>query len=276
MFAKLLKYDLRAVFKYWWMAAVASAIIAALGGICISIVNVDYTKYGALQTIATLGIVLAVIGIVIFFTLSEILVLVRFYKNFYSDEGYLTFTLPVKKSQLLNSKLVMSLVFYVASTIVLAFDALLMLALGFADEFFSAYFWKEFWRVVTEVTDVLGGYTVVYIIEALVAFVVLWLFSALAIFVCLTVSSVLVHKHKVLAAVGIYYVASGVITGVIEALILQFNFYVVFEKIAALPKDNCLAAVAFLILAAIAAVGIGAVGLYMLHSWLLDKKLNLE
>lgn len=95
MFAKLLKYDLRAVFKYWWMAAVASAIIAALGGICISIVNVDYTKYGALQTIATLGIVLAVIGIVIFFTLSEILVLVRFYKNFYSDEGYLTFTLPV-------------------------------------------------------------------------------------------------------------------------------------------------------------------------------------
>ncbi len=36
---------------------------------------------------------------------TSILIAVRFYKNLYSDEGYLTFTLPVTKSQILISKI---------------------------------------------------------------------------------------------------------------------------------------------------------------------------
>ena len=39
MLKKLLKYDLKSVFKYWWIAAVTSIGLSALGGLCISIVS---------------------------------------------------------------------------------------------------------------------------------------------------------------------------------------------------------------------------------------------
>ncbi len=276
MFAKLLKYDLRAVFKHWWIAAVASIAVAAIGGVCISIVNVNYTSYGALQTIATLGLVLSIIGIVIFYVLSELLVLIRYYKNFYSDEGYLTFTLPVSKAQLLNSKLVMSLTVFIVSTVVLFLDIGIMLCIGYADEIFKPYFWEQIFAVIKEITGVLGGYTAVYIIEAIIALFTLWVFTALAIFICITISSMLVHKHKVLAAVGIYYLASGILSGIIEVLVLRFNFYYVIQKIVELERVPCLSSVAFLLLGGIAAAGIATALLYMLHVWLLERKLNLE
>lgn len=276
MFAKLLKYDLRAVFKHWWIAAAVSVLVSALGGVCISIVNVNYTSYGALQTIAILGIVLSVIGIVLFYVLSELLVLIRYYKNFYSDEGYLTFTLPVSKSSLLNSKLLMSLIVFVVSTVVLFLDIGIMLMIGYADEIFKPFFWEQIFAVIADITKVLGGYTAVYIVEGIVALLTLWVFTALAIFLCITVASMLVHKHKVLAAVGIYYVATGVISGLIEVLILRFSFYHIIEKIVELQRVPCLNSVTFLILGGIAVAGIASALLYMLHVWLLERKLNLE
>lgn len=276
MFAKLLKYDLRAVFKHWWIAAAVSVLVSALGGVCISIVNVNYTSYGALQTIAILGIVLSVIGIVLFYVLSELLVLIRYYKNFYSDEGYLTFTLPVSKSSLLNSKLLMSLIVFVVSTVVLFLDIGIMLMIGYADEIFKPFFWEQIFAVIADITKVLGGYTAVYIVEGIVALLTLWVFTALAIFLCITVASMLVHKLKVLAAVGIYYIATGVISGLIEVLILRFSFYHIIEKIAELQRVPCLNSVTFLILGGIAVAGIASALLYMLHVWLLERKLNLE
>ncbi len=276
MFAKLLKYDLRAVFKHWWIAAAVSVLVSALGGVCISIANVSYTSYDALQTIAILGIVLSVIGIVLFYVLSELLVLIRYYKNFYSDEGYLTFTLPVSKASLLNSKLLMSIIVFVVSTVVLFLDIGIMLMVGYADEIFKPFFWEQTFAVIADIIRVLGGYTAVYIIEGLIALLVLWIFTALAIFLCITVASMLVHKHKVLAAVGIYYIATGVISGLIEVLILRFSFYHIIEKIVELQRVPCLNSVAFLLLGGIAVAGIASALLYMLHVWLLERKLNLE
>ena len=137
MFAKLLKYDLRAVIKYWWIAAVSSLGLSVIGGVCINIITVDYTSFQALQSIAILGLVISIIGLCVFGVLSEILILVRFYKNFFSDEGYLTFTLPVRKTQLLNSKLLMSVIFTASATLVILFDIFLMLAVGIPEEIFN-------------------------------------------------------------------------------------------------------------------------------------------
>ena len=39
-----------------------------------------------------------------------IFVFIRYYKNFFTDEGYLTFTLPVKRSTLLNAKTVNAMI----------------------------------------------------------------------------------------------------------------------------------------------------------------------
>lgn len=276
MFAKLLKYDLQSILKHWWIAAVVSACVAFAGGICISIANVNYTSYSVLQDIAQLGIVVCCIGLAIFYVLSEILVFMRFYKNFYTDEGYLTFTLPVKKSQLLNSKTLMSLIVYVATALVLAFDVVLMFSVGIGDEIFKDYIIRDILRTIREIIDIVGLYIPVYMIEAVILFVALRVLSALSIFICLTISAVIVRKHRVLAAIGIYYLLGGAVTGFVQTVLLRYNFYRVFERLSELEKPQVLCSVmliGFLVIGVAVAV---STALYMAQNWLLDKKLNLE
>lgn len=276
MFAKLLKYDLQSILKHWWIAAVVSVCVAFAGGICISIANVNYTSYSVLQDIAELGIVVCCIGLAIFYVLSEILVFMRFYKNFYTDEGYLTFTLPVKKSQLLNSKTLMSLIVYVATALVLAFDVVLMFSVGIGDEIFKDYIIRDILRTIREIIDIVGLYIPVYMIEAVILFVALRVLSALSIFICLTISAVIVRKHRVLAAIGIYYLLGGAVTGFVQTVLLRYNFYRVFERLSELEKPQVLCSVmliGFLVIGVAVAV---STALYMAQNWLLDKKLNLE
>ena len=106
MLKKLLKYDLKSVFKYWWIAAIASLGLSAAGGFCISVMMAEKDVPALIAVLIVLTLLFSIIGIVAFSILSYILLYVRFYKNFFTDEGYLTFTLPVKRSQLLNSKLI--------------------------------------------------------------------------------------------------------------------------------------------------------------------------
>ena len=108
MLKKLLKYDLRAVFRLWWVMAISSLGLAVIGGICLhTLIGVGVDERSTIITIvAALGMLATVIGLSAFLVVTVILIYVRFYKNFFTDEGYLTFTLPVKRSQLLNSKLI--------------------------------------------------------------------------------------------------------------------------------------------------------------------------
>ena len=276
MFAKLLKYDLQSILKHWWIAAVVSVCVAFAGGICISIANVNYTSYSVLQDIAELGIVVCCIGLAIFYVLSEILVFMRFYKNFYTDEGYLTFTLPVKKSQLLNSKTLMSLIVYVATALVLAFDVVLMFSVGIGDEIFKDYIIRDILRTIREIIDIVGLYIPVYMIEAVILFVALRVLSALSIFICLTISAVIVRKHRVLAAIGIYYLLGGAVTGFVQTVLLRYNFYRVFERLSELEKPQVLCSVMLIGFLVIGVAVVVSTALYMAQNWLLDKKLNLE
>ena len=52
---------------------------------------------------AMLLVIACVMAIIASAVVTELLVFVRFYKNFFTDEGYLTFTLPVSRKDLLLS-----------------------------------------------------------------------------------------------------------------------------------------------------------------------------
>ncbi len=275
MFQKLLKYDNRAVFKYWWIAAASTLAFSLLGGLCIQILDVDYTDHESIQVLAGLGLALCVIALFVFLTLSEILVLVRYYKHFFTDEGYLTFTLPVKKTSLLDSKIAMSLIFTFSSLIVLLFDAFIMLATGMPEDVFNIKTWQEIFAVITDIFQTLGAYSAVYIILGLGILVMSTAAQMMFIFVCITVGACITQKHKVLCAIGIYYGANAVISFVMQLLSIG-GVFTVAELIDALPEGQtffCVAMVLFGILGITVAV---AAGLYLLLTYLLDKRLNLE
>ena len=110
MLKKLLKYDIRAVAGLWWIGAVVSVGASILGAILMRFsiaVSDSNTPSVILKMFATLALIVGifcVIAVAVSYVFTMILVFVRFYRHFFTDEGYLTFTLPVKRSTLLLSK----------------------------------------------------------------------------------------------------------------------------------------------------------------------------
>ena len=279
MLRKLLKYDLRAILKYWWIAAVTTVGLAGISGVLIRILKVENTRYTALQVMSVMALVFCVLGIALLSVISWVLILVRFYKHFFTDEGYLTFTLPVKKHQLLTSKLLMALITHFITCVVIILDFVLALFIGFAEEIFRAEFWQDvqiLWQELSEVLrQVGGGYVALYILEYLLVLLTASVASTLVIYLCITVAAIISRKYKILTAIALYYGYSFISTGAVRILLADGNMYSLFFRIADLGVESTKMALGLLGLIGLGVYVLAAAGLYMLESYLLERKLNL-
>lgn len=111
MLGKLLKYELKSSAK--------SFVCIYLGLIMTTILSVILKQfnYFNLDILATLiTIALGSLFVVVFFV-TCICIYNRFKQSFFTDEGYLILTLPVKLSQLINSKIVGAIIWSILSSI---------------------------------------------------------------------------------------------------------------------------------------------------------------
>ena len=119
MLSKLLKYEFRATGRI--MLPVYALLLVTAGGTSVTgslmgrypestVLSIFRTLFMTLFAFTTFGVLL----------LTLVLMVYRFYKNLMTDEGYLMFTLPVSRSQLIWSKLLVSLVWSVLSTVLAA------------------------------------------------------------------------------------------------------------------------------------------------------------
>ena len=102
MLGKLLKYDLKALSRVLipvHLAAVAVTFVAcgaALTGYAVnelpSLVASDYAN--PIMALAALVLVMGVLALACVAAATFVVILWRFYKNLFTDEGYLTLTLP--------------------------------------------------------------------------------------------------------------------------------------------------------------------------------------
>ena len=275
MLKKLLKYDFRAVFKYWWIAALSSLLLSIGGGSCLSILLSERELPTAVNVMSVLALILVIFSYAAFSILTVILVFTRFYKNFFSDEGYLTFTLPVKRSQLLNSKLIMSATTMCTTALVCIFNVLVLLCIGFADEVFTTSFWNQVSYFFKMVGETLGFYCVIYVLEILILLILLTVFSNLFLFACITFASIITKKAKVLAAIGIYYVANGIFSFAFQIFYL-FGMTSLASWLSRLPAESGYGIISLILLGIIFFVGLFCALLYTLQYWMIDRKLNLN
>lgn len=275
MFSKLLKYDTKSVFKYWWIGAVASLLIAVFGGVCIQIVDIDYTSYEIIPILGGIGLVFSLIGMYLLPILTEILVLVRFYKHFFTDEGYLTFTLPVKRTSLLDSKIATYLIFGVSTIFVMIADALTMLAVGIPEEFFSGRFWTSIGEFFSEMYEFLGIYGAPYTVLAVLILLATAISSTLLVYVCITLASAITKRHKILLSIGIYYGVSMVVTGLVQ-IFMYGGVSTVITMVTGLDEALAKAAIMFMMIGVLGLLTVFIAALYFVELYLLDKRLNLE
>lgn len=280
MLRKLLKYDLKYIFKYWWILAVSALGFSIFGGICMNVmeaISESESVYGAesLVTIfAGLGIFLAILGLCAFLICSMIFVYTRLYKNFFTDEAYLTFTLPVKRHQLLTSKLLMSIITDCCTMLVFILGVFLFLSIGLGTEEMRVIYeaFAELFNIFFQFE--LGAYLFVYILEIIILCILVSICNTLVIFSCVTISAMTVKKHKVLAGIGIYYLVNMVISFTSQILLSPGLEGLTYSMTELSSQMSCfIVCLGFLVL--IAFISAIAALLYTFVHWLLDKKLNL-
>ena len=115
MTLKLMKYELRSMLRTF--IPIWSVILA------LSLINRFTLRIEGLSELlggvpAVLLMVAYVLSIIAVFVIGLIFLILRFYHGLLKDEGYLMFTLPVKASQLLNSKLFSAAILMLGTTLV--------------------------------------------------------------------------------------------------------------------------------------------------------------
>lgn len=225
MLRKLLKYDMQAVWRVWWLLLVILPPLSLISGVLTSAVGQIPDDSDLIFVDLFLGLFLyldyfVLIGVII---LTEILIFARFYKHFYTDEGYLTFTLPVKRSTLFLSKTLNAMIWNVLNA------ALLLLSFGLFSLFLPkeapnsfvlslSITVREIWELLGSFFSELGGWSVIYLILGLLILALSALFSINLMHLCITVGSVLVSRGKLILSIGIYYGATSALSSVVTLL----------------------------------------------------------
>ena len=232
MLKKCLKYDLRAVHRIWWILAVTMVAASAVVAICIRALaqnmwNMTEESSG-LEVLITLfggaGAMLGFIAMVACLSVSVILVYWRTYTHFYTDEGYLTFTLPVKRSTLYLSKVITAAIVELSTGLLFVLGIALILLVAPPTEdgaLFNPIVYTGLADLLGEAWKLVGGWMILWIVAALPIPLLACLFTSGMTMLCITVGAVIAKKHKLLAAIGIYYGVTTVLSFVGQ-LIMTF------------------------------------------------------
>ena len=267
MLRKLLKYDFRAVIKPWLIGLVVMLALSFVGAFGVLIMISDRTFDDLVMLFGTLSIAGAAFAIAAFFLMTEIILAIRFYKNFFTDEGYLTFTLPVKLHTHINSKLIMSMVMMTLTAIAAIVGVMIVVFLSGLVKFSDI---RLVWDAMPD-----KGWIILYLVEVLILLSLSTLFGILFLSCCITFGSVIVKKGKALAAFGVYYGANSIFSTVTSIAYVfglpTLAMWVVRPEFVA--KIN--GGVALLLFGAICFMALLSSLLYVLQYRLLDRKLNL-
>ena len=197
---------------------------------------------------------------------------IRFYKSMYTDEGYLTHTLPVTSHQLLWSKMLYIAAWMVISTIAILISGAIF---GFMALFFLQ---PDGMGVMESLTMIWGEVVAEFGTESVGKFGISTLFMGIT-GVCsgtmLLVGSItigqLVGKHKVLGSVGAYFAIN---------TIMQIAAYVaiipmMFDSVNSEP-DNVFAILTPTYTIMCVVYVVMSVVLYFVSELIIRKKLNLD
>lgn len=227
MLKKLLKYDMKSMVHLLVPLSIAVVGTTIAGTAALRIMQtIDNTKNASwiLTSALALIFVSTILALLAFSVFSEILIMYRYYTHLFTDEGYLTFILPVKTSSILNSKLINALIWSVYTVLVVFFCIFLYVIFGTAEEgLINSKIFTEIKNALELLTQTYSAWVILkYIVEIVVIFIISLLYGVLSIYLALTIGSIIAKKHKILAAIGIYYGLNTVMS--IFVMIVNFIF----------------------------------------------------
>jgi len=288
MLGKLIKYEWKSTYKVGCMMLLGLVLVTMFGWLSFqaplwqaAVHNEYYESFGIWDLFSVMIVVMYAFmlvglnyGIIIYLG-------VRFYKTMYTDEGYLTHTLPVTKHQILVGKIFVSGIWslIIALGVFVSVMSLMLFMVGafmpegytFAElwEEFS-YFWDDFDDMFREIFGTtFGNYSLLMLIS-----VILGPFTTITILFGAISIGQLFTKHRVLMAI-VSYVGILIVENLISSAIQSA---VSIRQMARSITDRGLVG-GYLNVTMFTSLLIPlllAVGLYVVSYYVTDRRLNME
>ena len=264
MFAKLLKHEWKATCGTLGAMSLGALGAGVLGAVLLRILTnaSNDVNSGALEGVLTIALVFLILGLVAYMAAVWILLLRRFYKNKFTDEGYLTFTLPAKSWEIFLSSVVNTLVWQILCGLVLFVAIVIMVGFGLGGTMEeSQEIYQEVYGSDTYILSDTLGLSLLNVVVSLVG-------STVLVLTCITLGATFAKKHKIMAAIGIYYGLSAVqstLSTVVNAVLL----------VSADSYDAVIGAMESTYLCQILITTLLATGGYFLSVHMMKKNLNL-
>lgn len=267
MFGKLIKAEWRASRRVVGLLCLAVLLAGlVLGGIGCGLFLAEthnWQVHGTVELLLALLAAAAMMTMAIAWAASVFYALWRFYKSRFTEEGYLTFTLPVNGHQLMLSSILASILEILAVLLATAVACVLGLgisALGLPWNEAPADFWPRLWEELEKLWLEFVPYGGVVAEVALAAFLTA-LSQLIMLMLAVTIGGMAAKKHPILMAILVYYGISLVWT-IIEVTVLVGNG-ALNKTLSVMGTMNVLSAVTI-------------VGGYFIMYFLTTRKLNLN
>lgn len=262
MFVKMFKYDFKATWGLLGLLSVIALGVGAMGSVVVRLLEQGYS--GFLQTMLIVAMITVVFYLVGYCLAAMLLLLGRFYKSRFTDEGYMTFTLPVTNHQVLLSSFLnctLGLILCMFITVV-SFGILAFFGSSELDGSRWVFVKTCFDYLPRFIREIGGGRILLFLLMLLAGF----LSEILTIMLAITLGSIIAKKHRLLVGVMAYYGIHMLIT-IGSATIM-----------ASIVFDNVMNRAGFNAFVGWMIAGYGAVSLicYFVMYWLTSRKLNLN
>ena len=268
MLRKCLKYDLKSIFRIWLLLAATILILSPIAGLLLRsfLLRLD-------DMIFPWEIFLLMGGCFLlwaFALVTMVLIYIRYYTNFFKDEGYLTFTLPVSRSTLFLSK-VLTATIYDAATVAVIF-ASVAVTLAIAPDLSQEHF-SLLGSFLSSIGVLLGKFSFgdLVILFEVTCYILFYYFA-------ITLGTSISRKHPIIMTIVLIYAANSILPTLAYACLylLMFGAIAASELYPAAFAGGSLTALAILMML----IGCIAVAIIDLLLWFaslgkLERKLNL-
>lgn len=265
MLGKLLKYDYKANIFYLLLIYAVLMGISVMARISFSASAAKYFAFvddhvlSIMAVAGSAGLYVLACGAVM--VLTFLLIAMRFYKNLMGQEGYLSFTLPVKEGSHLASKMISGVSLLLLSYLALFVSAVI---LTFGVDFWDGSLDIFFWSVLDALRMDHPLIAVLYLVEGFVTIV--QIVAVIYVSICI---GQLAGKHRILGAIGIY-LAVNMVLGIVTVLGSEI-FVRLLEGLEGTGLYFGVTSLATIVFRGFVAAGSLAGSLF-----LMKKKLNLE
>jgi hypothetical protein len=303
MLGKLIKHEWKATWKFPALISLFVVVLTFLGVLSFkapfwhnlitgNIQKITFFDMAAFALLAMyfVYICIALYAIMIYFA-------IRFYKNMYTDEGYLSHTLPVKPSAHIFSKTLVSGTWYIGATVLMLVSMIWLLYAFMSTIFTSAGITSA---DMAELSALGLNFSLGHFAEAFNSissmpfwvFVVLLIFtgifscysSMLIIYVCISIGQ-LFKKHKVIASILTYLVVTTIMSTVLTIAMLpaSFNMMLNGDYFALMESADPIvlmvapyAMMAPMFIVSVVCTVVFSVVSYFITEFIMRRKLNLE